>query len=111
MTRPYIARSEDFGETWSAPIPVNTDTTTAFHWWPTVAVDDNGYVNVFYLGHRLNPDTGRTGLFLSQSVDESHTCTDVRISDVFSSWQGMRTDPGLTYASDYLRAVSDGSVL
>jgi len=107
--RPFISHSEDFGATWSDPIPVNTDPIDAPHWWPTVAVDGAGNVNVFYLDRRLNPGTGLTDLFLSQSTDGGQTFTDVRVSDVSGNWQGTRFDSGFTYAGDYIKAVSYGA--
>jgi hypothetical protein len=33
------------------------------------------------------------------------------VTDVTSSWQGIRTDPGFTFAGDYLRGVTQGTSL
>src|SRR5262249_35792873 len=48
VLRPYITHSEDRGDTWSPPLAINSDCTQAFHWWPSVSVDDNGNVNVIF---------------------------------------------------------------
>jgi hypothetical protein len=109
VLRPYISHTEDFGESWSTPIPVNSDDTTALHWWPSVSVDAAGNVNVVYMDRRLNPGTGLTDVFLSQSTDGGSTFTDTRITDVSSNFQGVRFDGGFCYTCDYIRAVSDGT--
>jgi hypothetical protein len=106
VTRPMIAHSEDGGGSWSTPIPVNQDTTNGAHWWPSVTVDANGNVNVTYLDRRNNPGTGLTDLYLSQSTDGATTFTDYQVTDVTSSWQGIMSDPGFTYAGDYQRVVA-----
>jgi hypothetical protein len=109
--RPMIAHSEDGGTTWTSPMPVNQDDVSAPHWWPSVSVDANGTVNVVYLDRRNNPGTGLTDLYLSQSTDGGYSFTDTQVTDVTSSWQGIRTDPGFTYAGDYLRGVTQGTSL
>ena len=109
--RPMIAHSEDNGDTWTTPIPVNQDDVVSYHWWPSVSVDANGTVNVIYLDRRNNPGTGLTDLFLSQSTDGGYTFTDTQVTDVTASWQGIRFDPGFTYAGDYLRGVTQGTSL
>jgi len=110
-TRPMIAHSEDGGDTWTDPIPVNQDDVVSYHWWPSVSVDANGTVNVIYLDRRNNPGTGLTDLFLSQSTDGGYTFTDTLVTDVTASWQGIMSDPGFTYAGDYLRGVTQGTSL
>src|SRR5260370_668738 len=109
--RPMIAHSEDGGATWTNPMPVNQDEVSAPHWWPSVSVDANGTVNVVYLDRRNNPGTGLTDLYLSQSTDGGYSFTDTQVTDVTSSWQGIRTDPGFTFAGDYLRGVTQGTSL
>jgi hypothetical protein len=109
--RPMIAHSEDGGTTWTSPMPVNQDDVSAPHWWPSVSVDANGTVNVVYLDRRNNPGTGLTDLYLSQSTDGGYSFTDTQVTDVTSSWQGIRTDPGFTFAGDYLRGVTQGTSL
>src|SRR5262249_31533158 len=94
ILRPYVAHSEDGGENWTTPIPMNSDTTNAFHWWPSVSVDDNGNVNAIWLDRRLNPGTGMTNTFFGQSTDGGNTFTDLRISDASGNWQGIRFDAG-----------------
>ena len=109
VIRPYITHSEDGGETWTDPIPVNTDDTDAEHWWPSVSVDALGNVNVVFLDRRLNPGTALTDLFYAQSTDGGYSFIDMRASDVSGDWRGIRYDPGFTYAGDYIRAISSGT--
>lgn len=111
VLRPYVAHSEDGGETWTEPVPMNTDDTDAFHWWPSVSVDADGNVNVIFLDRRLNPGTGLTDLFFAQSIDGGYTFTDLRVTEVSGNWQGVRFDGGFTYAGDYIRAVSIGTTV
>jgi len=112
VLRPYISHTEDFfGETWTTPIPVNNDDTTALHWWPSVSVDANGNVNVVYFDRRLNPGSYLTDVFLSQSTDGGYTFSDTRVTDVSGNWQGVRHDGGFCYTCDYIRAVSAGTKL
>lgn len=109
--RPYMSHSEDGGATWSEPTPINTDTETVPHWYPSVSVDDNGNVNVIFYDRRLNPGTGRTDLFLAQAGDGGQTFTNTRVTDVSGNWQGVRHDSGFIYHGDYIRAVSRGTVV
>ena len=104
--RPMLSHTEDGGATWTDPIPVNQDDVATYHWWPSVSVDVLGIVNVIYLDRRNNPGTGLTDLYLSQSLDGGYTFTDYQVTDVTSSWQGIATDPGFTYAGDYIRGVT-----
>jgi len=109
--RPMISHTEDGGDTWSSPIPVNQDDVATYHWWPSVSVDSNGTVNVIYLDRRNNPGTGLTDLYLSQSTDGASTFTDTQVTDVTSSWQNIATDPGFTFAGDYIRGVTQSTSL
>lgn len=109
VLRPYISHSEDGGATWTLPIPMNTDDANAFHWWPSVSVDDNGNVNAIWLDRRLNPGTALTDVFFGQSTDGGYTFTDLRVTDVSGDWSRIGYDRGFTYAGDYIRAVSYGT--
>jgi hypothetical protein len=106
-----ISHSEDGGASWSTPMIVNQDGVASYHWWGSVSVDANGTVNVIYLDRRNSPGTGLTDCFLSQSTDGATTFTDYQVTDLTSSWQGIMTDPGFTYAGDYIRGVTQGTSL
>jgi hypothetical protein len=109
--RPMISHSEDGGATWTDPIPVNQDDVVGAHWWPSVSVDSNGTVNVIYLDRRNNPTTGLTELYLSQSTDGGYTFSDTQVTDVTSSWEGIAHDSGFTWSGDYIRGVTQGTLL
>ncbi len=109
VVRPVISHSEDHGTTWSAPIPVNSDTTNAYHWSPTVSIDQAGNVHVLFLDRRENPGTGYTDVYLAQSTDGGLTFVDQPVTDVTSTWQGVAFDGGFTAAGDYMKALAYGT--
>lgn len=108
VLRPMLSRSENNGDTWTTPAPINTDTVAAPHWWASVAVGLDGNVNVIYLSRELNPGTGLTDTFYARSTDGGNTFTNTRASDVSGNWQTVLHDGGFTYAGDYIRAITDG---
>ena len=54
-------RSTDSGATWSAPIQLNTDTTTRAQWMPSVAVTAQGAVLVTWYDERETASCGSPG--------------------------------------------------
>jgi len=108
-SRIYISHSEDGGSTWLAPFQINSDATIAYRWWPSVSVDSNGSANLISLDRRNHPGTGLTDCFFAQSTDGGNSFTEIQVTDVTSSWEGIRHDPGFTYAGDYIRAVSQAT--
>jgi Secretion system C-terminal sorting domain len=52
----FLARSTDYGATWSAPVRVNDDVTTTDQWMPAISVDKvTGKVNIFWYDSRNDP--------------------------------------------------------
>jgi hypothetical protein len=97
----YI-RSTDNGTTWSAPIQLNTDTTTRAQWMPSLAVNSAGAVFVSWYDERRT-----TGDNLERwgraSTDNGVTWqTDDVVSDVAFP-KPLQPDPGIQpcYAGDY----------
>ena len=52
----FLVRSTDFGATWSAPLRINDDATTADQWMPAISVDKkSGKVFIFWYDSRNDP--------------------------------------------------------
>ena len=52
----YLARSTDYGTTWSTPIRINDDATTTDQWMPAISVDKkSGKVFVYWYDSRNDP--------------------------------------------------------
>ena len=75
-------RSTDGGATWSTGIRVNRDALNngKVQFYPIVAVDTTGGINVVYYDGRNNSDS-TVDVYLSRSTDGGDTWTDYRISD------------------------------
>lgn len=102
-----MIRSTDGGDTWSDPVIINDDTTTAIQFYPTISVDDYGQANVFFYDRRNNPGTAITDLYFAQSTDGGLSFNEnVRVTDVSSVW----TDPGdgAPNYGDYINSISIG---
>jgi hypothetical protein len=108
ILRPYLAHAEAGGRNWSVPLPINGDSSDAFHWWPSIALDAAGGVNVAFYDRHLNPGTALTDLFLAQSTDGGETFQTSRVTDQSSDWSNVAHDPGITYAGDYISAAVSG---
>src|SRR5262249_8168833 len=104
----YLSSSDDEGRTWSAPVIVNDDITTAIHFSPSVSVDDAGNVNVAFYDRRENPGTGITNVYFARSQDGGVTFSEnVRVTDTATNWSAVRSDitPNM---GDYMTSLSAG---
>ena len=104
-----FARSIDGGNTFEAPIRINTDTgTDAYQWFGTMSVAPNGRIDVVWLDTRDAPvGTNESVLYYSFSDDQGNTWSDnTAISESF--------DPNIGYPQqdkmgDYFHMVSDNT--
>jgi hypothetical protein len=81
-----LSRSTDGGQTWSTPIVVNDDTTANSQFFPWVAVDPNGNVNVGWLDRREDPNNVSYKYYVGRSSDGGQTFQpNVRVA-------GMKTN-------------------
>lgn len=65
----YLTTSSDGGTTWSAPVRLNDDTTTADQWNPFVAVAPNGSVSTMWHDRRRDAQNALTDVFMAVSTD------------------------------------------
>jgi hypothetical protein len=100
--------SNDAGQDWTAPITVNDDGTNALHWYPTVSVDNNGYVHVFFYDRRDHPGTTLTNLYYARSIDGGQSFQpNLRVTDTDSNFH-TSTD-GAPAWGDYINSYADGT--
>jgi len=104
-----FAKSTDGGETFSAPIKINTDTdVTNIQWFGTMAVAPNGRIDAVWLDTRNAPTgTDDSTLFYSFSEDQGETWTpNESISLPFNPHIGY---PQQNKMGDYYDMVSDNN--
>jgi hypothetical protein len=124
----YI-RSIDKGVTFSAPLKLNTDTTTRAQWQPNLSVSDTGTLFSMWYDERGttscqvgNPAVPCYQMFARQSTDNGVTwLADMAFSDVISPLPGQPDgtvqpnyqgdyDYGTTVGSNHLSSWDDGRV-
>jgi len=108
-----LHRSTDGGLTWSAGVRVNQDALNngAKQFFPCVAVDENGGVNVAYYDNRAFPPVGDScSVYISRSTDGGSTFVDAEVADHHFR---PKPTPGLGggYMGDYIGiAAGNGKV-
>ncbi|MCH8851571.1 MAG: exo-alpha-sialidase, partial [Planctomycetes bacterium] len=86
-----FARSEDGGQTWSAPVRVNDDSsqTNAWQWFGTMSVAPNGRIDVIWNDTRNTNQANLSELYYAYSLDAGATWSiNVPASPVFNSHVG-----------------------
>ena len=104
----HFIRSEDGGQTWSAPLRVNDDPTTngAYQWFGTMSVAPDGRIDVVWNDTR-NGGSTVSELFYAYSTDAGVTFSPgVAVSPPFDSTVGH---PSQGKIGDYYHMVSDGN--
>ena len=104
-----LARSDNGGQTWSAPVQVNADTTVqAFT--PTVSVRADGVLAVTYFDLRNNTTPAATTLYadcwMVTSADGGATFTEQHLSGAFNLYNAADAE-GL-FLGDYQGLVNTG---
>ncbi len=110
----FFRQSTDGGQTWSARIRVNDDTTTRDQWQPALAVNPSGSrVGVFWYDRRndsANNLIDRYGAIGTVTGDQVVFDPNIRISDTsFSPEFGHDPFINSVYMGDYDQAVADSS--
>lgn len=104
-----LIRSSDGGASWSAPLTVNDDSTTGIQFFPTIAVDSNGYVNIAFYDRRDNPGATSTltHLYYAQSRDGGLSfLPNIPVTDTVSNWNF--TGEGSPNYGDYIHSIAYG---
>src|SRR5262245_58790610 len=85
-----ISRSTDSGVTWSAPVRVNDDPSTAnWQWFGAIAVAPNGRLDVVWNDTRNSGQVNVSQLFYAWSYDAGATWSpNVAVSPAFNSFLG-----------------------
>lgn len=100
-----ISWSDDQGDTWSTPLRVNDDTlgNDADQFFPWVAVDGNGHVQVTFLDRREDPNGLLLAMYLATSTDGALSFgPNVRVSD------GIYGPSNFGFLGDYTGAAVSG---
>jgi hypothetical protein len=106
----YYIRSTDLGMTFSAPLQLNTDTTTRAQWQPNLSVAEDGSLLAVWYDERETTNCVKGDetvpcyrMWARKSTDEGATwLADMEFSDVVTPLAGQ-PDPGIIaeYAGDY----------
>lgn len=122
----FLARSDDAGATWSAPVTVGPGPGGQF--LPAVAVSPQGRVDVVFYDRRADPEDVQAHAVLASSDDAGRTFRTATLSDApfdtrigFGSLQGIpvlgsrlavlaTTDEALAFWSDTSRGTIDDNV-
>ncbi len=102
-----FARSEDGGQTWSAPVRVNDDApgTNAWQWFGTMSVAPNGRIDAIWNDTRNTGVARESQLFYAASFDGGVTWSmNEQISPTFDSYLGW---PNQNKLGDYYDMKSD----
>ncbi|MDZ4714103.1 MAG: sialidase family protein [Cytophagales bacterium] len=77
----WVHRSPRGGDSWTAPMRVNSDEPGKHQFCPSVAVDQtNGLLYVLYLDRRAHDDV-QTDVYLAYSTDSGSSFKEVKISE------------------------------
>lgn len=100
-----FAASTDGGETWSAPVRLNDDSTnSAWQWFGTMSVAPNGRIDVIWLDTRDDPGGFFSALYYTNSRDGGLTWSkNERLSEIFDPHIGW---PRQNKIGDYFHMVS-----
>ncbi|HEV8361466.1 MAG TPA: sialidase family protein [Candidatus Thermoplasmatota archaeon] len=107
-----LIRSEDGGQTWSAPVKVNSDAGDADQFMTWVTVDEEGGVDVGFYDRSYAPGNDLLDLTVARSTDGGATFTSLRASD--ASWavpEGCYHQAGFPFIGDYVGLAAGGGVL
>ena len=93
----FFVKSTNGGNTWSAPMKINTDNSDHHQYRNAMTVDQtNGNIYIVYYDRRNHINNDSTDVFLARSTDGGTTWTDVKISNsAFYS-------PGVAFDGDYI---------
>ncbi len=101
----HFIRSTDGGETWSAPLRINTDDRNAWQWFGTMSVAPNGRIDVVWIESLTGAVPNLGEIYFSSSSDGGFTWSDAEVvTPVFDSHVGF---PRQNKMGDYFHMRSD----
>jgi hypothetical protein len=103
----FLARSTDYGLTWSTPVRVNDDATTTDQWMPTITVDKTGKIFISWYDSREDATNNLlTKVYGATSTNGGLTFTaNYPISNTSFSPDNMKQSQGsgeAYYIGDYI---------
>lgn len=100
-----FAKSTDGGQSFEAPIKINTDPSGSYNWFGTMSVAPNGRIDVVWLDTREDPSSSNSRLYYSFSEDQGVNWSPNEVlSPTFDSRIGW---PQQNKMGDYFDMVSD----
>ncbi|MHC4083082.1 MAG: dockerin type I domain-containing protein [Planctomycetota bacterium] len=105
----HFSRSEDGGQTWSAPVRVNDDASDPDHWqwFGTMSVAPNGRIDTIWNDTRGASVHNISELFYAYSTDDGHTWSpNIQVSHSFDSHLGW---PQQNKLGDYYDMISENT--
>ncbi|HXH59837.1 MAG TPA: hypothetical protein VNI20_00615 [Fimbriimonadaceae bacterium] len=105
----FLARSEDGGATWSAPVRVNDDPANlnAWQWFGTMGVAPNGRIDVVWNDTRTSLAANLSQTYYSYSLDGGRTWT--KNQSMTPTWDSTIGWPNQNKIGDYYEIVSDAT--
>ncbi|MFO0980640.1 MAG: sialidase family protein [Planctomycetota bacterium] len=110
----YFTRSTDGGGHWSNPTRVNDDATNNDQFFPDLAINQDGVVDVIWYDRRLDPNNLKIDVFRARSVDGGQSFRPNQRVTSTSSFPAVGYDPinkQPSYMGDYIdiKAETTGS--
>jgi hypothetical protein len=111
----YMVKSTDYGSTWTSPVRINDDATTADQWMPAITVDKvTGKVFIFWYDSRIDPAGNlMTEIYGTHSTDGGNNfMPNYKISNASfnPNNMGVSQPGGEKYIGDYVGNASVNSV-
>lgn len=78
-------RSTDEGRTWGDLVRVSDDTNGSYQWFPWMAVDPDGNIDIIFFDRREDPNSTRYHIYDAQSTDSGLSfLSNSKVTDVVS---------------------------